>query len=198
MGRSLIVELCVVALAVAFAAPAASAEQVENPAYKRWKDVKVGTWVKLQGAVQGGPGGVVDNPPIVVMTHKLLEVTSEKAVVETTVVIKMMGREEMPRPSEKHEIPAMVDADKADLGELARNPEVRNAKTAVKKGEEVLDVMGKKLKCSWVDVTITQPQRTINVKSWHTADIPGGLVQTDTKSGTTRNIMKLVEFEVAK
>jgi hypothetical protein len=70
--------------------------------------------------------------------------------------------------------------------------------TDLKKGEEDIEMPGKKLKRSWVNITITQPERTIEAKAWHTADIPGGLVQSETGSMHMTNTMKLSEFEVAK
>jgi hypothetical protein len=196
--RSFSGSLCLVALVAIFTARIASAaDQVENPAYKGWKNFKVGSWARLEGAMEGGPAAAGGNQVSMTMTHKLIELTPEKAVVETTVVMKMMGRE-MARPGRKHDVPAMVDADKADLGDLSQNPQLSEAKKEVKKGEEELDVLGKKMKCNWVDVTVTQAERTVNVKVWHAGDIPGGIVQSTTKSGPMSNTMKLTEFEAAK
>ncbi|MGA2496342.1 MAG: hypothetical protein ABSH20_01290 [Tepidisphaeraceae bacterium] len=198
MRHSVVSILYVLVLACVVVAPVASAaDQVENPAYKGWKNFKVGSWSRLQGTMQSAavpPGG---NQATMTMVHKLVELTAEKAVIETTVTISMAGRE-IARPGQRHDVPAMVDADKADFGAVSDNPQMRDAKTDVKKGEEEIDVLGKKIKCNWVDITVTKPERTINVKVWHTLDIPGGMVQSETKSAQMSNTLKLTEFEIAK
>src|SRR5262245_52268829 len=83
---------CCVVAALLFAPPsllvAQDKEQAENPFYKFWSKSKVGatvslketTNVKAPAGTGGGEGGDVKQ-----ITQKLVELTPEKAVVETVV-----------------------------------------------------------------------------------------------------------------
>jgi hypothetical protein len=187
-----------VAIVSLLASVSFAAEQVANPAYAHWSSFKVGSSVTLNGEMKMNNPAAANMPPATMtMTRKLVELTPEKAVVEVTVSMKAMGRD-MNQPAKRMDIPAKVDADKVDETGMFSDPEMKDAKTDVKKGEEEIDVLGKKLKCKWVECTVTKGKMTMHVKAWASDEIPGGLVQSESKAENFSNLMTLTAYEVGK
>jgi hypothetical protein len=188
--RCTIAVACVVlALVLAPLAARAADAQVENPAYKMWSQFKVGSFAELKADME--QGGMKMS---MTMTRKLVELTADKAVVEATTSMDMGGMKQSP-PAQKQEIPAKVDADKADIAAAMQDPSMAGGKPEVKKGEEEITVMGKAMKCQWYDVTIKQDNQTVNSKSWLNSTVPGGLVQNKMVSGPINMLMKLTAYE---
>lgn len=128
--------------------------QSKNPEYDHWANCKAGSWVKLK--VEAEQGGI---KILMESTHKLLELTAEKAVVErkskTTV-----GGQAQPEDTEKEDVPAGNDP---------------NPTKIEKEGDEEIDVAGKKLKCHWIQGS----QKEAKVKFWISKDVPGGVVKAE-------------------
>lgn len=170
---------------------AAAADQVDNPAYKRWATYKVGTWVKYKMTMQmegaAGMGGMT-------MTSKLVELTAEKAVLETSVTMKM-GDKDMSPPAQKHDVPAKVDADK--VTEVGGMQPGMNMKVQ-KKGEETIEIDGKSYKCQRFDTTVEQNGKTTTGKLWVCEDVPGGMVKMQSEMPKGTSTMELAGMEVVK
>lgn len=177
-----------------------AADKVPNPAYQNWAQFKAGSWSKVQSAMQvKDEQGDEDAPKApkmgMTMTRKLVELTPEKAVVETTMVMNMAGQERT-MPARRQEIPATIDADKVDTSMLP--PETNAAASDVTQGDEAIKVQDKSLKCHWISMTLKQGEMTMQTKMWFSKEIPGGLVKSEMHGGPMNQEMSLVSYEIAK
>lgn len=158
-------------------------EQIPNPAYKRWTQAKVGSWTKMEAKEQlwtKGENGGADRLIGVrrmTFTFTLVEVTAEKAVVKMAQTLHLRERDVV-GPEAKVEVPAMVDADKADTAMV--NHDGQATVTNVERGQEDLQVLNKTLKCQWIEATVARGNQTGRVKVWYSDEIPGGMVRTKT------------------
>src|SRR6187455_2843699 len=98
-----------------------------NPRYEFWAECKVGSWVKVKMVLKAGQMDVETT-----LTTTLLEVTPEKAVVETLSTSKF-GDREMKMPPKKEEI--------------SQKPDPAQPMKPAGESEEEITVAGKKLKC---------------------------------------------------
>src|SRR5262245_29445186 len=92
-----------VTMALLLGVSLARAETVDNPQYKNWAKFKPGAWVKHKAQTAFG-----DQKTSQEMTTKLISVTPEKAVIETTMVM-IMGDQKMDMPAQKMDVPAKVE-----------------------------------------------------------------------------------------
>ena len=141
---------------------------IDNPEFAHWSKFKVGTWVKLESEQTGG-GQTMKTT----MTHKVVELTKEKAVIETTMSFGMPGMEPQ---TTKRDVPA----------KMPKPPEVpktdESLKPEVKEGEETIEVVGKKIKCKTTEMTMDIGQTKSWTKSWTSEDVPGFLVKMEQKT----------------
>ena len=173
---------------------AASAFAEPNPEYTSWSKCKPGATVTLKGGTEAM--GQKTSQTIV---NKLVELTPEKAVVETTVNVEVMGQSHA-APAHKREIKAEIqtptgDAPKVDPAMMEKMKAV--AKDA-KKGEDTITVAGKELKCQTVEMDNEQNGMKVHTKSWTSAELPGGMAKMEsTTSGAmvTKTTMEVVEFK---
>jgi len=148
-----------------------------NPRYEFWAECKAGSWVKVKMLIKTGQ---MDIETVAVTT--LLEVTPEKAVVETTTTTKF-GDKEMKLPAKKEEI--------------SQKPDPAQPMKPAGESEEEITVAGKQLKCRVYEFEMEQNGQKSKGKSWTTKTIPGGVAKSEFTSEKMPAPMKLeaVEWE---
>jgi hypothetical protein len=202
------------AMLVGLSSAALAEEMVDNPAYKSWASYKPGTSVtrtiateitKVEGVDNIPPGMVGRKMPEQTMSQKLLEVTADKVVVETTMS-GMAGRTvTAPR---KVEIAAKIEKSKVDSA-LASEDAKATVKN-VKDGTDTLEIKGQKLdvKTKEMDVdTDSNGQKiTAHVKVWLSETVPGAAAKMVMEAKTERGPMTMtmgittmvVDYSIAK
>ncbi len=148
-------------------APASAEELVENPMYKFWSKSKVGASVtkkettKVSGPAAGGEKG---GEEVKMVTHKLIELTAEKAVVETVVTEgEVFGFVES-APT-KHIYPAKMS--KEVLEELIRETGAMSVDAMVKVGD-------KEYKVKYLTGTMKgKDDDEVEFKLWLSEEVPG-------------------------
>jgi hypothetical protein len=158
-------------------------EMVPNPKYVYWANCKPGSTVTHiekttfpdAAAKLLAPDGV----DIKEITYKLLSVTPEKVVVETTVT-EYDFLSQIEQAPTKITFPAKIK--KAHLEAVMREA---NAKP----GEEALDVLGKQTKCKTMAGAYKEGDEDIERKIWFTEAVPGGIVK---QTRTSKRDGKLV------
>jgi len=152
---------------------AADDEMVTNPPYKHWSAFKVGTTVTQKEHVRFAkssdeadyyPGGVREKDA----TYTLLEVTPEKAVVQLTIVEYGHGSTTELAPS-KITYPAKV-----------KKEHVSTSKEEIetfKEGDEDVNVLGKTIRCHWVEIIDQDGDETYYHKVWDSDEVPGGIIK---------------------
>jgi hypothetical protein len=174
--------------AVALAAPAARAEQVDNPAYQSWAKQKVGTTVSHEST-----SAVAGQEFKTEMAQKLVELTKEKAVIEATTKINIPGAP--PPQPQKMEIAAKVDAAQAKPGQMPPG-----MKGEVKEqGSEKVEVAGKSYTCKVYTMTGEAQGAKMTGKTWTSDEVPGQLVKMestiDTQGQKVKSTMALTKIE---
>ena len=153
-------------------------ETRDNPQYEYWKDCKPGSWIKVRMEMtQGG------QKMEMTITYTLTELTAEKALVEQKGVMKAAGQE---RPMNRSE---EIPAKKEKLAPFE------------KKGEEEIEVAGKKLKCQILLVSEQSGDGNAKVKTrmWLSKEIPGGMAKGDfTPEGAEKPAGTLTALEWEK
>jgi hypothetical protein len=182
--RNIAVVLC----ALMLAASTSFAQEQANPEYTGWSKQKPGAWVKHKMVSDAG-----GQKTEMEMTTKLIELTADKAVVETASVMNV-GGQKIDVPGMKRDVPAKWDPAKA-------NPNPNAPKPEIKEGSEDVTVGGKSYKCKTYETTMKSDQATMTSKTWMSDDVPGGTVKMESKmekpiqSVTT---MEVVGFEAGK
>src|SRR5262245_24177884 len=127
--------LAFLALPLLLAGVAAAEDTVDNPLYKHYAKFKAGTTTKVDVETKSG-----DQTTKTSMTTKIVEITKEKVVLETTTTYSMPGVE-IPPSTAKQDIDA----------KMPKPPDVKPPEDApkpdVKEGEETVEVAGRKIKC---------------------------------------------------
>ncbi len=147
---------------------AAHAEKMKNPEYAKWEKFKPGAFARLEGN-GGSPGHVVNQK----MTITLLELTVEKAVIETKMALESYGRK-FDTPAEKREIRSTVET-----GEAAKTDDTNDNGATVSKSSEKLTIGEKTYDCQVTEVVINKPGAKVTVKTWWSEEVPGGQVRID-------------------
>jgi hypothetical protein len=153
-------------LAAAALAAICAQDKIDNPEYKNWSGCKADSWVTMKMETEMGP-----MKSVMEQTHKLVEISADKAVVETSG--KMTAPAAADLPPTKREIPAKVDK---------QEPPADAPKPEVKEGDEEIEVGGKKVKCHWVETNTEVNGVKTWTKIWSCQDIPGGVARMETKS----------------
>jgi hypothetical protein len=145
-------------------------DQVANPHYTFWSKWKPGATVvfkettKLSGdAAESAPDGT----DVKTVTYKLVDVTGEKAVVETRVIQQENFGYVESAPT-KHIYPAKMR--KAVLEELLEETGAKGVAAMVKVGENELKVMA-------IAGTHKKGNEEVNFKIWLCDEVPGGIVK---------------------
>jgi hypothetical protein len=161
-----------IALLVACAA-VVFAETMENLEYKRWSEFKPESWVthKVTSEMEGKKSEIE-------LTTKLVEVSPEKLVLETTETV---GGKSKTLP--KKDYPAQIEKKEHAGKKGEKTPE----KT---EGEEEIEVGGKKLKCHWICLKAENKGETSEVKTWETDEIPGRIARHELKLSGPKGFTK--------
>ncbi len=165
---------------VAIALCCAMMQDVDNAEYKNWAQFKAGTWVKTQMVSEAG-----GNKTEMMTTTKLISVDADKAVVESTTDMKMMGQDIKGQPM-KRDVPAKVK--KGEPAKDAPKPE---------EGDEDVEVGGKKLKCHWTKTVSEAGGTTTTTTVWTNNDVPGTVVKMS-MDGASKMESIVVEYKVEK
>jgi hypothetical protein len=161
---------------------------VDNPEYPGWSGFKPGSWVTFEQ-----PCG--KNGELLQETDKLVKITREKAVFESTKVengfkYPVFEKEIGSKLTPKHG-PAYSAARHPDAGEVEY--EGPGGKTTFiwrrsAQGDEEIDVAGNKLKCRWTKMdyedkcatpTIPSMNDKWSTKIWSSPEIPGGVARLE-------------------
>lgn len=194
---SLLLRFCVVAVLLSASSSRALSEdkeQAENPYYKYWSKSKVGATVSLKETTKvSAPAGAEGDSgeEVKLITHKLVELTAEKAVVETIVTEGEVFGFIQSAPT-KHIYPAKMN--KEVLEELLKETGAKGEKAKLKVGGKEMDV---------VHLTGTVKKGKdddVEFKIWLSEEVPGGIVKRvrvskfkgETVAETT---IELVEFK---
>ena len=153
-------------LGLVLSASTVRAEDVDNPEYVQWSKFKVGSFVTMKMETEtGGNKTEMEN------TTTLVELTKEKAVIETKGHM-MMGGNKIDIPANKREIPAKVKKAEGGKGEGPK----------AKEGNEEIEVGGKKVKCKTVEADTEASGMKTHSKTWMCEEIPGHVAKMESHS----------------
>ncbi len=176
--------MLVAGLLLTAASWAFAADTIDNPQYTSWAKFKVGTSVTLK--TESDMGGMNSQMET---TMTLLELTPDKAVVETKMSMNAAGHQ-MDMPARKMDIPAKIEKPAPTLN--GATPATEPAKVDAKQSTEEIDVAGKKIKCKVVEATTVTNGMTTKSKSWTSEEVPGGLVKMEaTMEGPAKGTTKM-------
>ena len=165
-----------IALALAVSALAGMLQEKENPAFKYWSEWKVGAWAKYKMEMDQG-GQKIEMESVM----KLLEVSADKAVIESSGKMKMQGNE-FKTPPTKQEVKKMEAEGKV--------PKID------KEGDEEIELGGKKIKCHWIEFSQEQAGKKMRIKAWMAKQIPGGTAKSEvTADGGEKPMMVMQAVE---
>jgi hypothetical protein len=140
----------------------ASQDKMDNPEYSGWKTFTAGSWARYKYSA-----GPLDGDPLSTgeYTRTLKEFTADVAIVEQAMKLDF---ETKPSPRDE-KIPALIE--KPDKYSRLEN------------GEEEIEVLGKKVKCTWTVLTREwedkRGKRATTVKNWWNPDVPGAMVRSE-------------------
>jgi hypothetical protein len=159
----------VVALSVcATAARPDDKELADNPYYKYWSKSKVGAVVELKETTKtAAKGDIPADEEVKQISHKLLEVTADKAVVETVVTEGEIFGLVQSAPT-KHIYPAKMS--KEVLEDLLREYGAKATEATIKVGD-------KEYKTRLLAGTMKKGDDETDVKIWLSDEVPGGIVK---------------------
>ncbi len=150
----------------------------ENP----WNKFAAGSWAELK--IVSNAGGAETE-----MTQK--QTLVDKGAEELTIKVegKMVKPVAMDMPPSEMKSPTKGKAGGAAAGAPPKE---------LGKGEETLEVGGKKLACKWVETEIDAGGQKMTSKAWTCDEVPGGVVKVETKGANLTSTMTLVGFEAKK
>jgi hypothetical protein len=155
-------------LFVALAWTVVSQDPFQDPA-AGWKDFGKGSWVTMKGTTKMDFGGQKQEIATETKTT-LLEKTADKLTIE--VESSAMGQTQ----KQTQDIPLKADPN-------AEKPDVKTKELG--KGEEEIEVNGKKIKCSWIETEFEVEQQGMTSKGvnkiWTNKDVPGHTVKLTMK-----------------
>jgi hypothetical protein len=146
-------------------------EQADNPFYKFWAKSKVGASASLKettkvNAPAGGEGE--SGEEVKLITHKLVELTAEKAVVETVVTEGETFGFVQSAPT-RHIYPAKMS--KEVLEDLLKETGAKGVKAKLKVGDKELEVM-------YLTGTMKKGKDDdVEFKLWLSDETPGSIVK---------------------
>lgn len=133
----------------------------ENKGYRAWKNFPIGTHVTYQSSTQVGAEATVTR-----ITHKLVGLTSEKAIVETSAVVTARGRE-------RKQAPVSAEIPRTGKPEAETGPKPEK----LDEGTESLTVAGRSFTARFTKTRVVTEGTTIETTAWTSDEVPGGLVK---------------------
>lgn len=158
------------------AAPAARGDEppktkkIANPEYANWSKFAVGAFVELTSTSES-----MGQKSSTTMTHKLVELTAQKAVIETAMQIPGIPAEYAPKP-QRRDVAREIEVPDVQLP-AAPPPEFET-----KEGEETIDVGGKPIKCKTFETTVKAGDMTTRSKTWTSDDLPGTTARMESRT----------------
>ncbi len=154
-------------------------EKISNP-WEKWAE---GSWVELK----------ITNtvPTETEMTQKQTLVKKEAEELTLKVEGKMTKPAAMEMPASDMKLPLKGSGATGGGGGA-------NTSKVLGKGEEELEVGGKKVKCTWVETEMDAAGSKITVKTWTSDEVPGGTVKSITKGESVNTEMVAIAFEGKK
>jgi len=186
--RSVLVTVALIAIA----APALTddKETTDNPYYKYWSKSKVGATVTLKETTKlaAEKAGEKGDEEVKQVTHKLLELTAEKAVVETIVTEgEVFGLVES-APT-KHIYPAKMS--KEVLADFLKETGAKGEPATLKIGE-------KELKVTHLTGTLKGKDDEVAFSIWLSDEVPGGIVKRVRTTRVKGEVVAETTIEVVK
>lgn len=162
----------------AFAVLCALAQDpLQDPA-AGWKDFGKGSWIRLKGTTRFMTQGKVQTVDTETK-YVLIDKTDDKLVLEVYST-------------------AMGQTDK-QVQELKLKPEPGNLRVKeLSRGEEELEVAGKKLRCAWTEYLVETNESKAVTRLWTSKDVPGQTVKMKIKLSKPSEMevdMMAAEFE---
>jgi len=158
-NRNLLVTVLILSIAGVSVADDASV----NPGYAKWSKFKPGTSITIKSVTE-----LMGNSGEVVLRIKLVEVTADKLVLETTISSTVLGQKTDDPPTRQDvpkKRPAKTNEDDDDEAfEKAKGEE----------GTETLKISGIEYKCKWKRVKSSADKAESILKIWSCDEIPGG------------------------
>jgi hypothetical protein len=178
------------AVLLALATGRASAQEtVDNPEFASWSKFKPGTSITVKSTTVAA--GMTSEAT---MTITLVEVGTDKVVLETSGVTKAMGME-FKLPASKRESPKTIT-----LPKDVKKPPAPGAKPegTYEDGTETVKAAGTEFKTKWYKTKTEADGVTTEGKIWISDDVPTTVVKMESKSSgaaTAETKFELLEFK---
>ncbi|MBF0407176.1 MAG: hypothetical protein HQM10_07475 [Candidatus Riflebacteria bacterium] len=184
-----ILSLMVVLMVFAFACTAFAQDEIDNPMYQKWATFKVGTAAKYKQVTEAA-GNKTESE----IVYTLVELTPEKAVVEMSGSMVIMGNKtEMPKTKMEH----MAKVKKIEMPAQVATETVEAAKPKV--SEEEVEVPAGKIKCSLTETEAKVGEGAVYSKIWSSDEVPGTMVKmTSTMEKPIKSDTSITLIEVIK
>lgn len=178
--RTLLVSgLCLVVVSTA------SAEPVDNPAFKSWSKFKPGTQITMKTESEFNK-----MKSEILIVSKLVEVGTDKCVIEVETITKINGMD-FKAPAMKQDVPKTYDVPKAD----PKTPKVETPDVKKEEGKETLKIGGTEVKTTWMKYTTKTKEGNHEGQTWMSDEVPGGLVKSVSKAGDVSTKTELIEIK---
>jgi hypothetical protein len=174
--------------ALAVFAAAATAEEVDHPAYLSWARLPMGTSVTLRSVTEAKGNTITTTT-----TTTLKQLDPDKAVLEIHKVSDATGKRVVSAPEtyeQRRKFPLFPGVKKEDIGKPLK---------ALDQGEESLNLAGKEYKAVWFDTkTRGDGGLTWHTRTWMSDDIPGRLLKSITRipQASTTITVELTELKI--
>jgi hypothetical protein len=165
---------------------AASAEPIDNPAFKSWSKFKPGTQISMKTESEFNK-----MKSEIVIVSKLVEVGADKCVIEVETTTKINGME-FKAPAMKQDVPKTYDLPKPKDG---KGPKVETPDVQKEEGKETLKIGGVEVKTTWMKYKSKSKAGESEGQTWMSDDVPGGLVKSVSKSGDVSTKTELIEIK---
>jgi hypothetical protein len=165
-------------------------EMTENPYFKYWSKSKVGATVTMKETTKVAASGPCEekSEEVKQITHKLLELTAERAVVETVVTEgEVFGLVES-APT-KHIYPAKMS--KEVLQDLIKETGAKGEPATIKVGDV-------EVKATHLTGTMKGKDDEVSFSIWLSDDVPGGIVKRVRTTKVKGEVVAETTIEVEK
>lgn len=181
--------LTTIVLASCAASSASAQETLDNPEFANWSKFKKGASITVRTS-----STVAGMSSEILMTTTLVELGSDKHVVESSTVSKVAGME-FKAPAAKRDVPKTIVLPK---GTAKPDPKAPKPDGTYEEGLETLKIGGVDVKTKWYKYKSDSGGLKIEAKTWMSDDVPGSLVKMEATTsglaaGTTK--VELIEFK---
>jgi hypothetical protein len=164
------------------------ARVVENPIYNNWRRFPVGSKVTYRSVTEADGAETVQE-----LVYRLKDKTDDRVVIGRQVIFILPG-------GQRREIPEMTseNARTYRLGEDAKRPDPENPPGLLEKGEEELEILGKKIETEWFYSKMRVEAGDMLTRSWSSKAVPGGLVKSVSETPATNSVhrIELIGMEI--